>query len=185
MRLETHVSPKPRNTNETLEIRAPRGDEGSAVWQLIKNSGSLDENSVYCNLLQCTHFASTCAVALLDGKVVGWVSGYIPPEEPDVLFIWQVCVSPAARGRGIGKKLIRDVLARDVCADVQRIKSTITDDNEASWALFSSVAAKFDAPLKRQEHFNSDVHFEGAHDTEHLVTIGPFESDDDALKSAA
>jgi len=174
-----------KQNNDDLTLRAPRDADGSEIWRLISESGSLDENSMYCNLLQCTHFASTCAVAELEGEVVGWVSGYIPPEQPDTLFIWQVCVGEKARGRGLAKKLIRSVLSRQVCDDVIRIQSTITDDNDASWALFGSIAKGLDTELSRREHFEEEEHFDGEHDTEYLVSIGPFERDVIDVRSAA
>lgn len=166
-------------------MRRPQDADGAAIWELISEVGSLDENSMYCNLLQCTHFASTCAVAEADGEIVGWVSGYIPPENDDTLFIWQVCVSEKARGCGLAKRLIQAVLARKVCKDVTRIQSTITDDNDASWALFGAIAKRLDADLTREAHFEEEEHFSGAHDTEHLVSIGPIDRDCVDLRSAA
>lgn len=157
-----------------LTIRKPTAADGAAVWRLVRDSGALDENSMYCNLLQCTHFAATCAVAEIDGEVVGWLSGYIPPERPDTYFVWQVGVGAAARGRGVARKLILDVLDRDACAGVDHVQSTITADNRASWALFGSIADRMAAPLVRHPHFREAREFDGEHATEHLVTIGPF-----------
>ncbi len=157
-----------------LTIRKPTAADGAEVWRLVRDSGSLDENSMYCNLLQCTHFASTCAVAELEGAVVGWLSGYVPPERPDTYFVWQVAVAEAARGRGVARKLILGVLERDACGDVDHVQSTITDDNRASWALFGGIAERLAAPLVRRPHFCEGKEFDGIHDTEHLVTIGPF-----------
>lgn len=174
-----------RSNRENLNIRRPKDADGAEIWRLVSDSGALDENSMYCNLLQCTHFASTCAVAELDGEIVGWVSGYIPPEHPDTLFIWQVCVSSKARGRGLAKRLISAVLRRKVCANVARIHTTITDDNEASWALFGSMARELETEMNRSEHFEEEVHFDGAHETEHLVSIGPFERESAIVRSAA
>ena len=77
-------------TGAKAQIRAPRREDGAGVWDLVQDTAGLDDNSMYCNLLQCTHFAATCALAEIDGEVVGWMSGYIPPESPDVLFVWQV-----------------------------------------------------------------------------------------------
>ncbi|WMT87288.1 diaminobutyrate acetyltransferase [Pelagibacterium sp. 26DY04] len=178
----TDVTAGPR---AAVTIRSPRREDGAAVWQLVADTASLDDNSMYCNLLQCSHFASTCAVAEMDGEIVGWISGYIPPEHPDTYFVWQVCVAEKARGRGLAKRLINAVLARRVCADVRRIQSTITSDNKPSWALFSSVAETLEADLARQAHFKRDTHFAGKHDTEFLVTIGPFEREALPVRSAA
>lgn len=166
-------------------IRQPSRKDGAAVWQLVADTASLDDNSMYCNLLQCSHFASTCAIAEMGGEAVGWVSGYIPPDQPDTYFVWQVCVAEKARGRGLAKQLINAVLARRACAGVTRVQSTITDGNAASWALFGAIASMLDTDLDRQPHFRRDDHFAGRHDTEFLVTIGPFARAALPMRSAA
>lgn len=156
-------------------IRTPRSTDGAKVWALIGDTASLDDNSLYCNLLQATHFASTCAIAEQDDKVVGWVSGYIPPEEPDTYFVWQVCVSDAARGQGLGRRLIGNVLVRPACRSVTTLKCTITHDNEPSWGLFTAIARKLDAQMRQVEMFDRNAHFEDRHDSEYAVSIGPFQ----------
>jgi L-2,4-diaminobutyric acid acetyltransferase len=173
------------NSRPSIRIRTPKREDGSRVWKLVRDTAALDDNSMYCNLLQCSHFASTCALAEIDGEVVGWASGYIPPEDPDVLFIWQVCVSEKARGQGLAKRLVSSILARDVCADVERIQSTITSANKPSWALFGSIAEKLETDLVRKPHFRREDHFDGQHDTEFLVSIGPFERAQVGVRSAA
>lgn len=185
MRLTDIASGKSRRLKDDIAIRPPSEEDGAKIWHLVKASGSLDENSMYCNLLQCTHFASTCALAERGGEVVGWVSGYIPPEHPERLFVWQVCVREDARGHGLGKRLIQAVLDREVCDDVTHINTTITDDNDASWALFRKVARSLDADLDRSEHFEEEAHFDGRHDTEHMVSIGPFGAETQTMRSAA
>lgn len=170
--------------SNSIVIRRPCEADGAGIWRLVKAAGTLDVNSMYCNLLQCTHFAATCALAQRDGEKIGWVSGYIPPDHPERLFVWQVCVRSDARGRGLGKRLIRDILDRTVCADVTHIDTTITDDNAASWALFSKLARSLGTGFERVEHFEEEVHFGGRHPTEHLVSIGPFRLRPEMLKAA-
>jgi L-2,4-diaminobutyric acid acetyltransferase len=160
---------------EALRFRKPHKADGAAVWALIQNIDALDDNSMYCNLLQCSHFASTCALAELDGEPVGWISGYLPPDKPDTLFVWQVAVHPDARGRGVAKRLIHELLRRQECRKVRHIHSTITRDNAASWALFRAIADDLGAPIVDDPHFERDTHFDGQHDTEHLVEIGPID----------
>ena len=155
-------------------IRTPRSTDGAKVWSLIGATDALDDNSLYCNLLQTTHFASTCAIAEQDGKIVGWLSGYIPPDQPETYFVWQVCVSDAARGQGLGRKLIGDVLARPACRSVTTLQCTITHDNEPSWGLFTGIARKLDAQMHQVEMFDRHAHFEDRHDSEYAVSIGPF-----------
>jgi len=157
-----------------LTLRKPMARDGADVWHLIRACAPLDENSMYCNLLQCDHFADTCVVAELDGDIVGWVSGYIVPSAPDTLFVWQVAVDAKARGMGLAKKMLTHLLAREVCDGVARLQTTITADNGPSWALFSALADRMDAPLDREAHFEEAAHFDGAHATEFMVTIGEF-----------
>lgn len=156
-------------------IRRPKSSDGAAVWQMIQQTPQLDDNSLYCNLLQCSHFAATCAIAEKAGAIVGWLSGYIPPDQPDTLFVWQVCVGAPARGRGLGKKMIGDVLARPECASIRHVQCTITQANTASWALFTAVARTVNAQLSQIEHFLKDEHFAGRHEAEFAVSIGPFD----------
>ncbi|KKB84449.1 hypothetical protein VW29_10405 [Devosia limi DSM 17137] len=156
-------------------IRRPQSTDGFAVWQLIGQTPQLDDNSLYCNLLQCSHFAATSAIAEAGGAVVGWLSGHVPPGQPDTLFVWQVCVAEQARGRGLGKKMIGDVLARPESAGIRHVQCTITQDNAASWALFTAVARTVKAQLSQIEHFLKDEHFAGRHDAEFAVSIGPFD----------
>ncbi len=99
-----------------------------------------------------------------------WVSGHIIPDTNE-LFVWQVAVGPTARGLGLGKKMLLELIERDVCRDAVALKTTITRDNVASWALFKSFARTVGGELDDEPHFERDAHFDGQHATEHMVTI--------------
>ena len=161
---------------EPAVFRRPRLEDGKAVQELIASCASLDDNSLYCNFLQCTHFADTCMLAEQGDKVVGWISAYRPPREPDTLFVWQVAVSPEARGRGIAGRLVVMLLESPTCRDVKRLRATITPSNTASWRLFGSIADSLDAPLNRQLWLDAEADFDGDHEAEFMITIGPFPS---------
>ena len=160
----------------TARLRKPTATDGAAVHELVASCPPLDPNSLYCNLLQCTHFADTSALAELDGEVAGFVSGYRLPTHPDSLFIWQVAVSPAARGHGLGQRLVLEILARPANANLRYLRTTITGDNAASWAMFGRLARDLDAPTERHLLFDADRHFVGRHDSELELVIGPFDS---------
>lgn len=152
-------------------LRKPVAKDGAEIWKLVRACRPLDENSMYCNLLQCDHFTDTCVVAELSGEVVGWVSAYVMPNEPDTLFVWQVAVSDAARGRGLGALMLQSILNRPQCEDVTRVQTTITADNEASWALFRKFARSRGAEMDVEAYYTQALHFQERHKTEHLVTI--------------
>lgn len=167
---------------DALEISRPRPEDAAEIHALIAACPPLDTNSLYANLIQCTHFAASCAVARnAAGKVVGWISGHRPPGRGSTYFLWQVAVHPDVRGRAVPRRLLDHILARPEQAGVTHIETSITRGNNASWGLFRSIAGRLNAPLREESWFERDRHFAGQHDTEFLVTIGPF----DAVRSAA
>jgi len=157
-----------------VTFRVPRAGDGPAVTALIARCPPLDANSVYCNLLQCTHFAETCLLAERDGEIAGWISGYRLPDKPDHFFLWQVAVSPSAQGEGLGGRMLDALFQRPGLRGVTHMQTTITPGNEASWALFRGFARRLGTPISDGPFFDRDEHFGGGHASEHLVTIGPF-----------
>jgi L-2,4-diaminobutyric acid acetyltransferase len=163
-----------RRAGDALRLRRPQPRDGARVWQLIRECPPLDRNSMYCNVLQCTDFADTCIIAELETRVVGWISGYRPPDDDGSLFVWQVAVHEKARGMGLAKRMLNRLLQRSNCKDVEYLKTTITEDNAPSRALFRSFADHRDAALEESAGFDEALHFAGRHDSERLITIGPF-----------
>lgn len=157
-----------------LQFRAPNAGDGARVHTLVSNCPPLDTNSMYCNLLQCSHFSDTSVAVTYQGELVGFVSGYLIPERPDTLFVWQVAVGERARGQGLAGRMIQHILERPVCAQVTHLETTITEENAASWGLFEGVARRLDTALNRSVMFDRKAHFNGSHDSEMLARIGPF-----------
>lgn len=171
------MSPHPHSVPSDTPLHtvtAPAATDAAAVHALIARCPPLDRNSLYCNLLQCSHFAATCALARAGGQVHGFVSGYRPPRTPEVLFIWQVAVDPRARGHGLARRLIRAILARPDCAGVTHLETTVTPSNAASRAMFQRLAADLDASCEVGPHFDRHIHLAGQNETEELFRIGPF-----------
>lgn len=160
-----------------IKLRTPTLEDGMSVYRLIKRCPPLDSNSSYCNLLQTSHFASTSVAAERNGQVVGFISGYLLPEQPNTLFIWQVAVDEEARGVGLASRMLINILARSACKNVSYLETTITQDNTPSWNLFKRLGKKLLADLQSSVWLEKDAHFDGQHDSEALVRIGPFNTD--------
>ncbi|MGZ0657590.1 diaminobutyrate acetyltransferase [Coraliomargarita sp. W4R72] len=152
----------------------PDAMDGSSINRLVAASPPLDTNSTYCNLLQCIHFSDTSIIAKKADLAVGFISGYMIPRKACTLFVWQVVVSSEARGQGLALRMLRELLRRGQREEVRYLETTITIDNEASWALFRKLAKELNANLEVSVAFDRDAHFYGEHDTEHLLRIGPF-----------
>ncbi|MEY1661071.1 diaminobutyrate acetyltransferase [Isoalcanivorax beigongshangi] len=157
-----------------IVLRSPESEDGQRVHALVRACRPLDENSIYCNILQCSHFAETCVAAERDGELVGFISGYIPPKQADTLFVWQVAVRDDQRGEGLAGRMLDDLLARAACAEIRYIETTITPDNDASWRMFRRFAARHAMPTEEFILFASHSHFSGLLKDEHLLRIGPF-----------
>jgi L-2,4-diaminobutyric acid acetyltransferase len=158
-----------------LLIDRPSVADGSALWRIAKDSEALDLNSSYSYLLWCRDFAGTSAVARReDGEPVGFVTGYVRPERPHTLLVWQVAVDAAYRGRGLAAALLDGLTAR-LAAEraLTGVETTITPGNTASERLFTSFAARHGATVEREVLFDAGLFPDGPHDPEVLYRIGP------------
>jgi len=159
--------------SDDIQLREPTIDDGAALHALIRACPPLEENSLYCNLLQCTHFSQTCIVAEREGRLVGFVTGYRRPDAPHAYFLWQVGVAEAGRGVGLGRRMIGTLLARLKAEGVSELHTSVTRSNRPSRALFHAVARDEGAELTEHD-FLMERHFGGSdHEAEYLLRIAP------------
>jgi len=163
--------------DNAITIRAPRLEDGAHMYALIKACPPLDVNSAYAYFLVCDHFKDTSVVAEMDGKLVGCISAYRRPDDPDALFVWQVAVHSDGRGKGLARRMLDAVADREASAGATRMETTISPSNTASRRLFASWASSRELELKEESYLEPD-HFTAAgddegHEAECLFRIGP------------
>lgn len=139
----------------TEVIRHPKIEDGSAMWRVARDSQRLDLNTPYAYVLWARDFAATSLVAEVGGEVGGFVSGYLRPDAPDTVMVWQIAVDEACRGRGLAGRLLDELAGRTGAA---ALETTITADNPQSIALFRAFARRHEAEhtvgdLFTAEHF--------------------------------
>lgn len=154
-------------------FRKPKIKDGSLIWKLVQDCGTLDVNSTYTYLLLCKYFADTCMVAELKGELVGFVTGYFPPTSDETLFLWQIGVKDSWRGCGIAKRLVMELIQTEACHHISFLEVTIGTSNLASRALFQSLAKKLNTEISQQPCFEKAFFPEGNHEAEDLFRIGP------------
>lgn len=155
-----------------LRYRTPHPGDAAPVWRLIRDGGRLDLNSAYCYMLQFRYFADTCVIAERDGRIVGFVTGFIPPINDNVLFVWQIGVSPEARGQGIGKELLRRLLELPAAQRAKALQATVSADNEPSRRLFESLARERGTRVEQMgEGFPPELFPEDGHEGEPIIRI--------------
>jgi L-2,4-diaminobutyric acid acetyltransferase len=169
------LEPKAEEQTE-LFLRKPHEGDGAGIWNVVRGSGKLDVNSSYCYMMLGKYFYNTCAVAETGRKAVGFVTGFRHPEKADTWFVWQIAVDEQARGKGVARKLLEEVLNRPENADIRYIETTISPSNTASQSLFLGFARDRGLTCQITDGFKSDLFPEGmAHEDEMLFQIGPFQ----------
>jgi L-2,4-diaminobutyric acid acetyltransferase len=153
-------------------LRQPRVGDAAQIWRIAKDSGVLDTNSSYAYLLWCRDFASTSVVAEVGGRVVGFVIGYLRPQAPETVFVWQVAVEREQQGRGIGAALLDTLLDTVAAAGVSALETTIAPDNPASVAMFAAAARRRSARMTKHPLFEPEL-FPDSHAAEDLYLIAP------------
>lgn len=162
------------STKQSVTFHKPTLADAADIHTLINRCPPLDVNSLYLYLLLCQHHSGTCVVVKRGNEVVGYVSGYIPPQQPDVLFIWQVAVDETARGQGLAGRMLAEVLDRPENKQAKFIETTISPSNEASQALFKRFAEKRNTDCTQELLFKKQHFGKEAHEEEVLFRIGPF-----------
>jgi L-2,4-diaminobutyric acid acetyltransferase len=160
-------------------LRAPAGTDAIGIRELAAATGVLDLNSTYAYLLLATDFASTSIVAETDGELRGFITGYHPPDRPDVLFIWQVAVDAMTQGGGVASAMIDALVRRVRSARGGRtltVEATVSPGNLASRAFFGAFARRHGVPLTEHPHFGRELlDSADGHDDEPILRMGPID----------
>lgn len=117
-------------------------------------------------------------VAEVGDQLAGFISAYCPPEKPDTVFVWQVGVAEAGRGKGLATRMLYEILRRPACENVHYLETTVGPSNEASKTLFRRLAQKLETECDERELFASELFGDDAddpHEPEILFRIGPID----------
>lgn len=172
--MNARTLPASQATAVTLR-RLQRGD-GARLHDLVAACPPLDLNSRYAYLLLGEHYGSTSAIAESGGEIVGAVTGYVPPTQPDTLFVWQVAVSAQCRGQRLGSQMLEYLL--DQCMVPRQLRwmeTTISPSNQASHALFTGFAARHGVGCSTTTLFGASDFGASGHEEERLYKIGPWD----------
>ncbi|HEX5314880.1 MAG TPA: diaminobutyrate acetyltransferase [Gammaproteobacteria bacterium] len=157
---------------DDLRVRAPLAVDGKRIWSLVRSEGVLEDNSAYGYLLLCTHFAAHGLVAERSGELAGFVTAYRPPDDPEALFVWQIGVAANARGCGLGRTMLVDLIRRPANRDARYLSATVAPGNGPSNRLFAAFARVENVRLETREGYAAEL-FPSAHEPEPMLRIGP------------
>ncbi|UCD69028.1 MAG: diaminobutyrate acetyltransferase [Betaproteobacteria bacterium] len=159
-----------------IVITNPVPADAAQIHELISRCRPLDVNSTYAYLLLCHHHADTCVVARSGNHLVGFISGYVLPRDPDTLFVWQVAVHPEARGARLGARMLEHLMKRESAKTVHFMETTVSPSNAASRRMFQRFACLLRAAVEQEMLFDRDAFGQQDHEEEVLLKIGPFDT---------
>lgn len=155
-------------------MRNPTPADAVGMHRIVRESGVLDLNSLYCYLLVCRDFASTSLVACRTGGsgggLLGFVSAYRPPRRPESLFVWQVGVAAEARRRGLALRMLTALVELPAAQGVTALEATVTPSNQPSRRLFERFAAAAGSAVEVGPGFGA-ADFGGSHEREDRFRI--------------
>ena len=139
---------------------------------LVANRPYVGLNSRYTYFLLAKDFSDTCVVAEQDGKVVGFSSGYIPPDRPKTFFNWEVVVHQDYRGQSLQKQML---LFQIEATGAKYVEGTINPSNEASRKNYHELAKLLNTKCQENPLFSAEDFENDGHEPEILFRIGPIE----------
>lgn len=87
-------------------------------------------------------------VAEINGNPVGLASGVVWDEDPSVTYIYQMWVSPEARGTGIARALLERITAWAETRGCESLKLSVTTINDAACRLYKSAGFNLSGALE-------------------------------------
>jgi len=158
----------------SVHFKKPEKKDAYQIYTQVKNSPPLELNTYYAYLLITTHFRDTSVVvSTIDDRVLGFIAGYRIPCRMNTLFIWQICTDKSMRGKGLAKKMVRQILIREENDDIKFIEATVTPNNIDSNIFFKSLASFFQCDFSCKDFFKKEDFIPLNHEEEILYRIGP------------
>ena len=107
---------------EDITIRNPLEEDFIKIADLGEECEPMETESHQVYHIFTKYFKSTCFVAQIStGEIVGFLLGFISPENLEESYIHLLCVDPKMRGRNIGRKLIDAFLEMATSKGVKKV----------------------------------------------------------------
>ena len=137
----------------SLAIRAARPGDRALIFMLVRELADYEKLSAEVEATEETIAAALfcdeprlfCDIAEWDGEPAGfstWFLNYSTFRGSHGLFIEDLFVRPAYRGRGIGKGLMASLARRCVAKGYGRCEWVVLDWNAPSIAFYKSIGAQ-------------------------------------------
>jgi L-2,4-diaminobutyric acid acetyltransferase len=155
-----------------VAFRVPTPADGHVVWKMVNSDKNLDTNSAHYYVTWFRDFAYTSVVATVAEEIVGFLTGYRRPEQPDTYFVWQTATKPGHGIPDLGPTIFDHAAKRQVRTGARFIETTVTVDDEPTVMNLKTFADARSTQIEHHILFPSNA-FPGDHHDEVLYRIGP------------
>jgi L-2,4-diaminobutyric acid acetyltransferase len=155
-----------------VTFRNPVAEDGPAVRQLVEDTPGVEPNSLRHYTLWFRDFADGSLVATVDDELVGVLTGYRRPQEPDTYFVWQTAVSPRHCIPMLGVKLFEHAVDRQLAKGARFVEATVSVGNEALVMVLKNVAMRHSGGIQTCVLFPGSL-FPGGTGTSRTAGGGP------------
>lgn len=157
---------------DRVVFRRPEPSDAHAAWELVKSTDQLDDNSEYYYMIWFRDFARTSVVATVNDEVIGFLSGYRRPDQPDTYFVWQEAVKPKHGIPFLGIKLFDHAVEQELLAGARYVEASVSEANTPMVMVLKRFAKRWGATVDKSVLFASTAFGDGHHE-ETLYRIGP------------
>lgn len=95
-----------------LNIRHIEPDDCNAIFEVASDWWGSNYSNDMISKWYIHHFRDTCLLAEENGKMAGFLIGFLSQSEPNESYIRIVMVNPAIRGKGVGRALYEEFFKR-------------------------------------------------------------------------
>ena len=152
-------------------LHPPVPQDGALVASLARTDRQEIVGELMGDLALFDDFRLNSIVAELNGELVGAVLAYVPPFDPETLFILQVVVAEGEEDKGLGSLMLGQVMRGEACAGVSRVQTTIRSDDEMVWSLFRRFARWQRSRMEIEPFITQALTPHRRHENDNLVTI--------------
>ena len=172
-RQEVGFSSWKNSQGRDYHFREPVLEGGGRLWTMARENRAAEGTPHYSPVMMAGHFTDSCVIAERGRKPAGVISAFIRPAGPDIIFVWQIAVTPGERGQGLERELLHRLLSRPACRGAGSLEAAVDRANPASRALFEALARDLAVAVQIGPDLDSKLFPEGVHENEDLVRIGP------------
>lgn len=136
-----------QDTDKTT-VREFKVEDAEDLRKLADACQPLLVNGVYVNIFLAKYFGNSCFIMELEGKPIGFVSGFKSTTDPKIFFLWQLGLLPEFRGKGLSTPLIHRVFEAAKKLNCEKAQFSISPTIDSSFHAFSNYAKKKDRTMK-------------------------------------